>query len=451
MVLRGSFATAGALALASQPGLLTPARARQSDSATEVTFWHGFTGARGETLQALVDRYNALGTGVTVNALPFGSYEEVAENLVRALQDGSAPDLVAMSEALWFRFYLAGAIQPLDDLISQTGFDLDDLIPAFRVEGQRAGSTWWLPFSRSTPLVYYNQNMLADAGLDVFPGSWAEFAEIAPSLNDEDQQIVALAQSTIANLVAWAFQGVCWSFGGAYSDAQLNILIDEPGAIAAGNFYRRSIDEGWGYASPQGNQDLGNGFAAATIASTGVLNDTATLAKATGFTLGTAPLPAAEPGGPVACPTGGSGLFVVAGRPAEQQAAAFDFLAWCLEPDNTAAWAQDTGYMPVRTSAIEGEAMQAFFAENPNFRTVVDQLPVARPSDTARTWVPGGDAMIADAITRIIIESTDSESAFTTVAAELLEASQPVREQIIALEGDLGTPAATPVVGRVTR
>ena len=431
--------------MAGRPGILTSARARQSDSSTAVTFWHGFTGARGETLQALVDQYNALDTGVRIDALPFGSYEEVAENLVRALQDGSTPDLVAMSEALWFRFYLAGAIQPLDDLISQTGFDLDDLIPAFRAEGQRAGSTWWLPFSRSTPLVYYNQDMLTGAGLDAFPGSWSEFADIAPSLNDEGRQVVALAQSTIANLVAWAFQGVCWAFGGAYSDQQLNMLIDDAGAVAAGDFYRRSIDEGWGYASPQGNQDLGNGFAAATIASTGVLNDTTALAAQTGFTLGTAPLPPAEPGGPVGCPTGGSGLFVVAGRPAEQQAAAFDFLAWCLEPDNTASWAQNTGYMPVRTSAIEGEAMQAFFAANPNFRTAVDQLPVARPSDTARTWVPGGDALISDAITRILVEGTTASDAFTAVAESLDTEAEPVREQIIALEGGLGTPVATPV------
>lgn len=444
-VLQGSAGAAalGAAALGSRSALAAPRR--QGDSGAAVTFWHGFTGARGETLQALVDQYNAAGRGVTVTALPYGSYEEVAENLTRSLQDGSAPDLVAMSEALWFRFYLAGAILPLDDLIGSTGFDADDLIPAFLAEGRRAGQTWWLPFSRSTPLVYYNRDMLSAAGLDAFPGSWAEFAEVAPSLVDADAQVSAIAQSTIANLVAWAFQGVTWAFGGAYSDATLAIQIDQPGAVAAGGYYLRSVEEGWGYASPQGNQDLGNGFAAVTIASTGVLNDTTALAEATGFALGTAPLPAAEPGGPVACPTGGSGLFVVAGVPAERQAAAFDFISWALAAEQTASWAQQTGYMPVRTSAIEGPAMTEFFTANPNFRTAVDQLPVARASDTARTQVPGGDATIAEGVTRILVEQADPQAVFSDIADRLDADAQPVRDQIVALEGSLGTPVATPV------
>ena len=446
-VLRGSLGAAalGTAAITARPTVAAPNLIRQTGSSTDVSFWHGFTGARGETLQQLVDQFNALKTGVQVTALPYGSYEEVAENLVRSLGDGTAPDLVVMSEALWFRFYLAQTILPLDDLIASSGFDLGDVIPAFTAEGQRAGSTWWLPFSRSTPLVYYNRDMFRAAGIDAFPASWSEFAEIAPSLTDTGAQVYGIAQSTIANLVAWAFQGVTWAFGGAYSDSSVNIQIDQPGAVAAGNYYLRSITEGWGYASQQGNQDLGNGFAAVTIASTGVLNDTTALAQATGFELSTAFLPSAEPGGPTAVPTGGSGFFIVGSAPAERQAAAFEFLTWCMAAEQTTFWAQNTGYMPVRTSAIESQTMQGFFATNPNFKTAVDQLPVARASDTARTWVPGGDAIIADGVTRILVENADPKEAFSGVAAMLETEAQPVRDQIVALEGSLGTPAATPV------
>ncbi len=446
-VLRGSLgaATLGTAAIAARPSFAAPNLVRQTGSNTEISFWHGFTGARGETLQGLVDQYNALNTGVQVTALPYGTYEEVAENLVRSLGDGTAPDLVVMSEALWFRFYLNQSILPLDDLIASTGFDRGDVIPAFAAEGQRAGSTWWLPFSRSTPLVYYNRTMFAAAGLDAFPTSWSEFAAVAPSLTNTDQQVSAIAHSTIANLVAWAFQGVTWSFGGAYSDSAVNIQINQPGAVAAGNFYRRSIEDGWGYASPQGNQDLGNGFAAATIASTGVLNDTTALAQATGFELGTAFLPSAEPGGPTAVPTGGSGFFIVGSAPAERQAAAFEFLTWCMDLEQTTSWAQNTGYMPVRTSAIQSAEMQDFFETNPNFKTAVDQLPVARASDTARTWVPGGDAIIADGVTRILVEGIDAQEVFSDVAAELETEAQPIRDRIDASESSIGTPAATPI------
>ena len=426
----------------------TPARLRQSSSDLGITFWHGFTGARGETLQKLVDQFNAMKTGVTVTAQAYGSYEEVAQNLTRSLLDKTNPDIVTLSEALWFRFYLAGQIQPLDDLMTSTGFDTADLIPAFLAEGQRVGHTYWLPFSRSTPLVYYNRGMLRDAGLDAFPSSWQEFVEIAPKLVDTDKQVYAIAQSTTANLVAWAFQGVAWAFGGAYSDAALNILINQGGTIDAGRMYLQSIQDGWGYTTEQNGQDLGNGFAAATIASTGVLNDTATIAAANGIDLGTAFLPAAQPGGPQACPTGGSGFFIVNNLPAERQQAAFAFLTWAIAAEQTTFWAQNTGYMPVRTSAIQSEAMQQFFIQNPNFKTAVDQLPNARQSDTARTWTPGGDKIIADGVSTILVNKTDPQQAFDDVAAKLEDAAGPVRQQLAALEGGLGIPTTgTPVRG----
>ena len=57
-------------------------------------------------------------------------------------------------------------------------------------------------------------------------------------------------------------------------------------------------------------------------------------------------------------------------------------------PESTTWWSQNTGYMPVRKSAIDSEEMQDFFAENPNFKTAVDQLPKTQPQDAARVFDP---------------------------------------------------------------
>ena len=85
------------------------------------------------------------------------------------------------------------------------------------------------------------------------------------------------------------------------------------------------------------------------IASTGGLPGHEAAAK---FPVGTAFLPK----GPVAfgCPTGRRRPRHPASAPKEKQEAAFKYAAFATSPEQTAIWAQATGYMPVRKSAISG-------------------------------------------------------------------------------------------------
>jgi sn-glycerol 3-phosphate transport system substrate-binding protein len=101
--------------------------------------------------------------------------------------------------------------------------------------------------------------------------------------------------------------------------------------------------------------------------------------------------------------------------------------------EGTTFWSQNTGYMPVRKSAIESEEMQAFFAENPNFKTAVDQLPLTRPQDAARVFIPNGDQIIGAGLERITINFEDPQAVFDEVANTLTEEAQPVIEAIAAL------------------
>ena len=95
-------------------------------------------------------------------------------------------------------------------------------------------------------------------------------------------------------------------------------------------------------------------------------------------------------------------------RPPEKQEAAFKFIAFATSTGVTTFWSQNTGYMPVRKSAVESEEMQAFFAENPNFKTAVDQLPKTQPQDAARVFIPNGDQIIGKGLERITVNNEDA-------------------------------------------
>ena len=233
-ILKGAAGATAASALALSPKasrtFAAPAIISRQGSNTEVNFWYGFTGNLGDQVQVLIDEFNAQGNGVTVVGTPQASYEETAQQATIAVQDGSNPDIAILSDVWWFRFYLAQLLLPMDDLISSTGFEIDDVVDSFRYEGVRQGVQYWLPFARSTPLVYWNTDIFAAAGVTEFPTTWSAFEEIAPSLVDDSQQIGALALGPAADYLAWPFQGITWAYGGAYSDPDFTIRIDEEGA-----------------------------------------------------------------------------------------------------------------------------------------------------------------------------------------------------------------------------
>lgn len=79
--------------------------------------------------------------------------------------------------------------------------------------------------------------------------------------------------------------------------------------------------------------------------------------------------------------------------------------------------------------------MQAFFEENPNFKTAVDQLKLTRPRDSARVFIPNGDQIIGVGLERITVNREEAQPAFDEVAATLTEETKPVLEALAALGG----------------
>ncbi len=208
-----------------------------------------------------------------------------------------------------------------------------------------------------------------------------------------------------------------------------NSLVYTPGA--PGELVRKGVQDGWATITADSengpDSDFYNGIAAATMGSTGGL---VTIENSATFEVGAALLPEEETFG---CCTGGAGLAVMAGSAPEKPEAAFRCIAFATSPEITTYWSQNTGYMPVRKSAVESKEMQDFFAARPNYKVAVEQLAKTRPQDSARVWIPGGDQIIGKGLERIIINNQSAQEAFDAVAATLAEEAVPVIEAMNAL------------------
>ena len=133
-------------------------------------------------------------------------------------------------------------------------------------------------------------------------------------------------------------------------------------------------------------------------------------------------------------PTGGTFFVIARDAPPAQKEAGWAFIKWMTEPAQTISLSKATGYMPIRTSAVNSPEMQAFYKQNPNYKTAIDQLRTAQR-------FPYTPALIE--IQREVIQP-NLEAAVLGIktAAEIMQAAEAKANEILAKQ---------PVGGRARR
>lgn len=382
--------------------------------AKEITWWSNHPGTSKDIESDIIKRFTAE-SGIKVNLVTAGAnYDEVAQKFQAASGSSNLPDLVIASDVWWFRYMINGQILPLDQLAKHLDFGTDDFNTTLFNDYEFTGSHWAIPYARSTPLFYYNKAVWEKAGLpDRAPKTWAEFDEWAPKIKAADVMPLGLGKGT--SWSAWWFCNMLWGAGGDYSK-EWAMTLNTPEAIEAATYLQKIIytDKTAAVTAKDQVADFGAGITGCTIASTGSLSGLLSTAK---FELGTGFLPEGIDG--PACPTGGTGLAIPAGKTPEQQLAAAMFLKFLTNAENTAYFSSNTGYMPVRTSALEGETMKAVYAKTPQFRTAVDQLAGTRVQDWGRVFVPNGDKDLTTALEKIMLQQGDPTEAFAVASASV--------------------------------
>ncbi|WP_154792513.1 ABC transporter substrate-binding protein [Occultella kanbiaonis] len=390
------------------------------EPATEITWWSNHPGNTKELEESYIAAFNVEYPDIKINHVTAGAnYDEIAQRFQAASGTDDLPDLVIASDVWWFRYFINGQIMAIDDVFAHLEVDTDDYVETLYSDYEYEGKHYAAPYARSTPLFYYNKDVWAAAGLpDRGPETWAELQEWAPALQAQvpaDGQALGLGIGP--SWAGWWFSNVIWGLGGNMSD-DWTVTLDTEEAMTAGAFVRDMYNGETAFAGlgSDTNADFQAGIFACLIGSTGSLKGHLDAAP---FELGTSFLP----NGPVDAPnvpTGGTGLAIPSSRTPEQQLAAAMFLKFLTETDNTALFSQSTGYMPVRTSAVEGDIMAAVYEETPQFRTSVDQLQQkTRVQDWVRVFTPGGDQIITDGIEELVLAGASPEDVFPDVSAKL--------------------------------
>jgi sn-glycerol 3-phosphate transport system substrate-binding protein len=403
--------TAGAATLSACAGTGSSEEANEEGPVESLTFWSSHPGESKEIEQSLLEAYTAQ-TGTAVSLVTGGAnYEELAQKFNAALSGGDLPDVVLASDVTWFNFALNKAITPMDELWKSGKVDSAGYVDSLREDYEFESQHYALPYARSTPLFYYNQDLWTAAGLpDRGPETWPEFAAWAPRLKAANAGVAPLTLPNGSNYLDWIFQGMVWTFGGSYSK-DWTPTFTSPETIKAGEFLQDQFRQGNITITNDEDNQFTAVQAASLVGSTGSLRG---LTEAAKFDIKTAFLPGPPPG----CPTGGAGLTIPARISDARKTKAMELVAFLTNTKNTITFTQNTGYMPVRKDALEDPSTVAYLEKNPNARTALEQLKITQSQDYARVFLPGGGARIGAALDRITIGKQDVRTVFSELAEE---------------------------------
>src|SRR5271165_2146037 len=167
------------------------ARPRAADAPTKIVFWHAMTAALGEEVNRLAAAFNASQSEAEVTPLYKGGYADVMTATIAAFRAGQAPHIAQIFEVGTGTMLAAGrAVKQVWELSQETGVKIDPAayIPAVRgyyslADGRMAS----MPLNSSTPLMWYNKDAFAAAGLDpeTPPDTWQKLVVAARALQEK--------------------------------------------------------------------------------------------------------------------------------------------------------------------------------------------------------------------------------------------------------------------------
>ena len=383
--------TAPAAAPTNTP-LPTPTGAPIPEGAVKIDFWHSMGGdIGGKAIPKLATDFNVSQQKCYVTPTYQGSYDDSLNKLKAGLQSKDIPAVVQLFDIGTRLMVDLKVATPVQDFIDAENYDVSDLetnvLAYYTVDGRQ----WSMPFNTSNPMLYYNKDMFKAAGLDPEkpPRTWPEFEEVAAKLTQKDASgKVTIPGATFA-IYGWFFEQLLAVSGGYYADNEngraapaTEAAFNSPEGVAVMEWWKRMYDAGTMGNLGRKTVDVRNAFMAGQTAM--IIESTATLRgmmdTAVGkFELGTAFLPrpneeAFEKAGTI---IGGASVWILNGRPEEEQQCAWEFVKFVSAPPQQAYWHTMSGYYPIRKAAYDEPLDVEWRAKYPAFQTAIDQLHIA--------------------------------------------------------------------------
>jgi multiple sugar transport system substrate-binding protein len=197
-----------------------------------------------ETIAAFEEAY----PNITVD------YESIPTDYIQVMTGqfsaGDPPDLFYVQAEFSDAWMEDGLLEPLDPYIEGNDFDTEPFYPQLLQVFQFEDTTYGLPKDGGPLALFYNTDMLDEAGVEV-PTNWDELSAAAEALTTDDHAGLCVGPE-LPRLGAFIYQ----AGGGIYNDDNTELTITSPESVAGIDLYLELHDAG----SLQTPAELGAGW-----------------------------------------------------------------------------------------------------------------------------------------------------------------------------------------------
>lgn len=340
---------------------------------TRLKVWYGVSGDSGEAFKAMLEKYDAMNDDVVLDSSYSGNYGDTATKVSAALVSNTAPDVALMAAGPLY----TGARNDffIESKINEADFMKDDVYAGVWDYARYNGRICAVPYGISTPVLYYNKNIIEKAGIDMKnpPKSWDELLRAAKA---------AQAKGNVnGSSDFWGFDvtDVSWLFKTMLNQNENNIInvkgtkispaFSDDKAVEVAKFWKSLVDEKVMPVGQHSNAEkkflAGNlGFLVATSARI------VRWGKDPSLRIGAIPMPYFRKPS-VAM---GGNVLVILSKDQKTKEAAWKLVKYLASKENQTSFALKTGYLPIRKSGLTLPEAQQAVEKNANFAVAFGQL-----------------------------------------------------------------------------
>lgn len=408
---------------------------------TRIAYWHSMAGdIGGKSIPKLADDFNASQESCFVEPTYQGSYDDSLNKLRAGLQSNDIPAVIQLFDIATRLMVDLKVATPVQDFMDAEGFDTSDFEPNVLAYYTIEGTQYSMPFNTSTPLLYYNKDMFEAAGLDpeVAPRTFDDVAAYAEKLTQRDDADNVTVSGGAFAIYGWFVEQFLAVSGAQYADngngrdaAAGEAIFNSPEGVRILEWWKGMYDTGSFGNYGRTTVDTRNAFLAGQTAM--FIDSTAVLrgmidGSAGKFELGVGWLPrpdesAFEDAGTI---IGGASLWILNGRPMEEQECAWQFIRFLIEPAQQAFWHTESGYFPIRKAGYDEPLAVEWRTRYPQFSVAVEQLHAApnnRVTQGALIGVfPTARQTVETAIEEVLAGQATPQEALDNAAAVVTQA-----------------------------
>ncbi len=361
---------------------------QQSGGKMKVVFWHAMGGRNQEALDKLISEFNNSQDKIEVEGQYQGNYDDAITKL-RATPKGKGPDVMQLYD-IGTRWAIdSGTTLKMQDFINRDKYDISDYEPNILAYYTLDGQLYSMPFNCSSPVIVYNKQALAKAGLD----PKTAFATMDACLAS------AKKMAASGTPIGGSFTNYSWVFeqlisiqdkdfldnGNGRKTRATKVVADSNGALLNIMTKLKQV------AGDPSNKNFGKGtaesknqFATGTV---GYILDSCSVyvdisaAAGNKFQVGFAPVPKVNAGDTGGVSVGGGSLWLMDNGDKNRADAAWEFVKFVTGAKQQAEWSIGTGYLPIRKSAVDLPFYQDYIKNtNPELIVAIDALRNSKPS-----------------------------------------------------------------------